>query len=94
MKPPKRGSKKYKEILELGCGGWYDEWNGDYDCHHPYDWSCDDCPIVIEKYYIQEEYDLENMSGEKNPYKEMLEKSEDTPPEYSKIVDKHFWNLA
>jgi hypothetical protein len=46
MNPPKRG-KKYKEIVERGCGG-YQTWEGDYDCRHPYDWACDDCPCCIE----------------------------------------------
>lgn len=48
MKVPKEGSERYKEILRIGCGGHYDEWNGDYDCDHGYTWSCDDCPIVLE----------------------------------------------
>jgi hypothetical protein len=46
MNPPKRG-KKYKEIVDRGCGG-YQTWEGDYDCRHPYDWACDDCPCCIE----------------------------------------------
>ena len=48
MNPPKRkNSKRWKEIVALGCGG-YRTWEGDYDCKHPYDWPCDDCPCGIE----------------------------------------------
>ena len=47
MNAPKRG-KKYKEIVLRGCGGYRDYW-GDFDCHHKYDWDCDDCPVCIEK---------------------------------------------
>ena len=71
---------------------------------------------------MKNEYDLENMKSEKNPYTDLLEKLnvlEDglkkirdkeiavsntikmwldndckTPPEFDKIVDKHFWNLT
>lgn len=46
MKPPKSG-KRYQEILNDGCGGYHDYW-GDFDCEHGYEWTCDDCPIVIE----------------------------------------------
>lgn len=46
MNPPKKG-KKYWEIVNRGCGGYRDYW-GEYDCRHPYDWTCDDCPCCIE----------------------------------------------
>jgi hypothetical protein len=46
MNPPKRG-KKYWEIVNRGCGGTRDYW-GEYDCKHPYNWTCDDCPVCIE----------------------------------------------
>ena len=53
MNPPRRNSKKYKEILEKGCGGYFcDTINGfEYDCTHGYEWECDYCPIVIEKHF-------------------------------------------
>jgi len=56
---PKRGSKKYNAVLALGCGGYYDAWNGDYDCKHEYSWLCDDCPIVDDKYRQEQEVDHE-----------------------------------
>ncbi len=46
MKTPKRG-KKYKEIIDHGCGG-YQTYEGDYNCHHRYEWECDICPCCIE----------------------------------------------
>jgi hypothetical protein len=46
MNAPKRG-KKYWEVVNRGCGGYRDYW-GEYDCKHPYDWTCDDCPCCIE----------------------------------------------
>ena len=51
MRAPKEGSKKYRKVLDAGCGGY---WIGnptsgyDFDCDHGYDWDCDCCPIVIE----------------------------------------------
>lgn len=51
MKAPKKSSKRYNEILRIGCGGEYDEWNGDYDCSHGYTWNCEECPIVVESEY-------------------------------------------
>jgi len=48
VKAPKRG-KKYKEVIDRGCGGYQDH-EGDYACEHGYEWSCDNCPLVIEKY--------------------------------------------
>jgi hypothetical protein len=48
MKTPRKGSKRYKEIVKFGCGLYYDEWNGDYDCGNRYEWDCDYCPCSIE----------------------------------------------
>jgi len=48
MNPPKRG-KKYKEVIERGCGLIYFEYEGDYDCEWKYEWECDHCPIVVEQ---------------------------------------------
>jgi hypothetical protein len=47
----KRNSKKWKEVLAIGCGGYCtNTTNGmDYDCEHRYDWNCDDCPCCIVK---------------------------------------------
>ena len=51
MSAPKRG-KKYKEVLERGCGGYrtWTDWGWEYDCEHDYDWECDNCPIVVEQH--------------------------------------------
>jgi hypothetical protein len=46
--PPKRG-KKYKEVVDRGCGLLYYPYEGDYDCYWEYEWDCDRCPIVIEE---------------------------------------------
>lgn len=46
--PPKKTSKLYKEIVDVGCGIEYDAWNGDSDCSHHYGWSCEQCPWFIE----------------------------------------------
>ena len=52
--PPKEGTRRYKQVLNRGCGGYsYDTSDGmEYDCYH-YDWICDYCPIVIERYKDQ-----------------------------------------
>lgn len=49
MTTPKRG-KKYKEIVEKGCSGYYistTEYH-EWECGDEYEWECDDCPVVIE----------------------------------------------
>jgi len=46
MTAPKRG-KKYKSVVDAGCGGYRDYW-GEYYCRHNYDWTCDECPWSIE----------------------------------------------
>lgn len=48
--PPKKG-KKYKEIVDLGCGGnRTNTSNGsDFDCDFEYPWDCDSCPVIIEE---------------------------------------------
>jgi hypothetical protein len=50
MAAPKRGTRRYKAVLDAGCGGKYDYW-GEFDCDHEYDWTCDDCPINAEHHY-------------------------------------------
>lgn len=45
---PNPGTRGYIRVVARGCGGTYDEWNGEYDCSHAYPWTCDDCPIVAE----------------------------------------------
>lgn len=48
MKCPKNPrSRKWRRIVNRGCGGYRDYW-GEYDCHHGYDWTCDDCPVCQE----------------------------------------------
>lgn len=47
---PEPDSAGWKRVILRGCGGTYDEWNGDYDCSHGYYWTCDECPIVIARY--------------------------------------------
>jgi hypothetical protein len=41
--PKNPKSRKYKRIVNRGCGGTRDYW-GEYDCLHKYDWTCDECP--------------------------------------------------
>jgi len=52
MKPPKMGTKRFKEIVAKGCGGhWTYSSNGDdFDCEFEYDWIWDDCPIVTNQH--------------------------------------------
>lgn len=59
----KRNSKKWKEVLERGCGGYCtNTTNGmDYGCKHEYDWNCDDCPCCIVKQ--EEKYKNETVFG-------------------------------
>jgi hypothetical protein len=45
MTPPKADSKEFRDIVERGCGWERDKQNGDEDCSHQYEWTCDDCPI-------------------------------------------------
>jgi hypothetical protein len=47
-KPPKEGTKRYKEIVKRGCVGYRDEWLGDYDCE--YGWECERCPVLLEEW--------------------------------------------
>lgn len=46
--PTSPHGRKWKAILKLGCGGSRDYW-GEYDCDHGYTWSCDYCPIVLQR---------------------------------------------
>lgn len=46
QEPPEAGTQRYQEIVKIGCGLHYDEWNGDYDCLHHYGWSCEECPVA------------------------------------------------
>lgn len=57
MKIPKISSKRYKEIIEKGCGLYMSEtWDGlEWDCSHNYDWVCDNCPCTIEYQKVKEE---------------------------------------
>ena len=48
MKMPKERTKRWKEIVDLGCGGHYDH-EGEFGCEHGYEWDCDYCPVFIEK---------------------------------------------
>ncbi len=50
MKPPRKKSKAYKEIVKLGClmeRHWTD-CGYEYDCGGEYEWDCDYCPVVVE----------------------------------------------
>jgi hypothetical protein len=51
MKAPKHGTKRYKAVMKAGCGGYQDPYDGDYDCTHDYEWSCDECPVCYEVQY-------------------------------------------
>ena len=50
MKVPKEGTKKYKEIVARGCGGYWENNSNahEFDCEHGYDWDCDYCPCTTE----------------------------------------------
>jgi len=61
--PTNRRSKLYKQIVAVGCGLEYDEWNGDYDCSHRYGWSCEDCPWQIEINKEKHEKDSTHSTG-------------------------------
>lgn len=52
--PPKEGSRKYKAIVKLGCGGYFDYY-GEFDCGHYYEWECDYCPCCIEYHRLKRE---------------------------------------
>lgn len=48
MKPPKNPkSRKYRRIVNRGCGGSRDYW-GEYSCDHVYDWICEECPCCLD----------------------------------------------
>ena len=64
--PTHRNQKWFKVILERGCGG-YQDYFGEYDCRHKYEWSCDDCPIVTDKYY-----QLSMTKGGRNDFDQLL----------------------
>ena len=65
MKVPKKGSSRYKSVVNTGCGGVVDYW-GEYDCTHEYDWTCDDCPCGIEMRKSDREIPLDTiLFGEK-----------------------------
>lgn len=46
--PPQPNTRYYNKIIKIGCGGHYDYY-GEFDCLHHYAWSCEDCPIVVDK---------------------------------------------
>lgn len=48
-RPPEAGSKRYIQIVDAGCGGYRDDYTGEFDCTHRYEWSCDECPIVTSR---------------------------------------------
>ena len=51
--PPKEVSKGFGRVLKRGCNppkNLFGDVDLDYDCDHDYRWTCDDCPIVIDKY--------------------------------------------
>jgi len=47
MELPRKNSKLWMEIIELGCGGYYDPFNGDNGCEYDYGWNCEDCPCSV-----------------------------------------------
>jgi hypothetical protein len=51
----KRNSKRYKEVLEAGCGGYESSTSDgtEFYCNHQYEWVCDNCPITREKHYLE-----------------------------------------
>lgn len=54
MKTPNKGTKKYRAVVEAGCGGQHDIW-GEFDCQHAYGWTCDYCPCSLEARKYAEE---------------------------------------
>ena len=42
----KEGSRRWKEVLKIGCGGYYDP-DGEFECEHDYEWDCGYCPCFI-----------------------------------------------
>jgi hypothetical protein len=43
---PVNGTKRFEQIVSLGCGGYYQETSDgtEFDCDHGYDWDCENCP--------------------------------------------------
>lgn len=48
--PPLPGTRGYIRVVARGCGGYRDSYTLEYDCSHRYTWTCDDCPVLLEKY--------------------------------------------
>jgi hypothetical protein len=71
MKPPAKGTNKYRKIINRSCGGEWTYWpNGDdFDCEHVYEWTCDECPINIDSHEEakpESEIDMRKLNLEKN----------------------------
>ena len=49
MKPFIRGTERYNGILRAGCTFSHSGIDPDGECENNYKWSCDHCPIVIER---------------------------------------------
>ena len=60
LRKMKKNSKKWKEVLALGCGGiWSETQDGrEFDCENGYSCGCDSCPCCIVKQ--EENYNKEN----------------------------------
>lgn len=48
--PTDKTAPGYIRIVKRGCGGFRNDYTGEYDCSHDYPWTCDDCPVVTERY--------------------------------------------
>jgi len=59
----KEGSRRWKEVVKLGCGGYYDR-EGEFNCGHDYNWDCDYCPCCIEHNRSKWEEEQKKLTGE------------------------------
>lgn len=48
--------KIIERIVNRGCGG-YNDYFGDFDCSHKYEWYCEDCPM-------NDQYAVEKLSDD------------------------------
>lgn len=48
MRIPKKGTKRYSEIVSYGCRG-YIRGLDYFRCYNKYTWGCGKCPFHIEK---------------------------------------------
>lgn len=53
--PPYEGSRGYIRVVARGCGGYQDYVTLEYDCGHGYLWSCEECPVLREKWRLEDE---------------------------------------